>query len=174
MGDQMTAYVSTVRQFTRAILCSGTIALAAALSAAPAGAATWPNPCTLLSALHAQATIAHGHAATVKLGTVVRTSNETSCSETIGKLSVDLIVGAPSANNLSVPHVISESSVAGLGANATLVLGGPLEGGETNGEPLDYITFDKSGVFVALTITNGTVTKTTLTALGKTLFPHIR
>jgi hypothetical protein len=174
MGDQMTAIASTPRRLTRSIVCSGVIALAAALAVASAGAATLPNPCTLLAKLHAQTTIAKGHTVAVKLGAPVHTSNETSCSETIGKLSVGLIVGAPSANDLSVPHVVSESSVASLGTNATLVLGSPLYGGETNGEPLDYIAFYKSGVFVALTVSNGTVTKTALTALGVALYPRVR
>ena len=155
------------------LLCVAPIAAASAIGAGAANATTWPNPCTLLTRVHAQTSIAKGHTVAVKLGTVSKNSIETTCSESIAKLSIGLIIGPPSANNLSVPHVISESSVAGLGANATLVLGSSLYGGEINGQPLDYIYFFKSGLFVAITVSNGTTTKTALTALAATLYPLV-
>ena len=155
------------------LLCVASIAAASAIGAGAATATAWPNPCTLLTRVHAQTTIAKGHTVAVKLGKVTKNSIETTCSESIGKLSIGLIIGPPSANNLSVPHVVSESSVTGLGANATLVLGSSLYGGETNGLPLDYIYFFKSGLFVAITVSNGTTTKTALTALATRLYPLV-
>ena len=139
-----------------------------------ASAATWPNPCTLLSHVHAQTAIAAGRTVAVKLGAVSRTSAETTCSETVGKLSLELIVGPPSANNLRVPSVISESSVSGLGANAVLVLGRPTESGGTNGLPLDYVSFFRSGLFVGLTVSNGTTTKGDLTVLATRLYALVK
>jgi hypothetical protein len=156
------------------VLCVALIAFGSGTSAGPAGATAWPNPCGLLSRVHPQTSVAKGHHVAVKLGTVTKSSVETTCSESIGKLSIGLIIGPPSANNLSVPHVISESSVAGLGANATLVLGSSLEGGETNGLPLDYIYFYKAGLFVAVTVTNGTTTKIALTDVASALYRLVR
>ena len=155
------------------LLCFASVAAAGAVGAGATSAAAWPNPCTLLTRVHARTSIAEGRTVAVKLGTVTKNSVETTCSESIGKLIIGLIIGPPSANNLSVPHVVSESSVTGLGANATLVLGSSLYGGETNGLPLDYINFLKSGLFVAITVSNGTTTKTALTALATALYPLV-
>jgi hypothetical protein len=151
-------------------VCALAIAAAGAFGARATPAAAWPNPCMLLSKVHAQTAIAKGRKVAVKLGTVTKNSIETTCSESVGKLSVELIIGGKSANTLSVPHVISESSVPALGPSSVITIGGALPGGETNGLPLDYVDFSKSGLFVALAVSNGTTTKAALTTVGKALF----
>jgi hypothetical protein len=154
----------------RGLLLGVALVAVASAIAGPANAVAWPNPCTLLTRLHAQTTITKGHAVAVKIGTATKSSIETTCSTSVGKLSIGLVIGPPSANNLAVPSVISESSVAGLGANAVVVLGRPTEGGGTNGQPLDYVGFYKSGLFVGLTVSNGTTTKANLVALATRLY----
>jgi hypothetical protein len=64
--------------------------------------------------------------------------------------------------------------VAGLGANAVLVLERPTESGGIDGLPLDYVSFYKSALFVGLAVSNGTATEGNLIALATRLYALVR
>ena len=128
-----------------ALVAIAVVALVAASAASPA---TLPNPCTLLSKVHAERTLAKGKSVVVTHGKLANHGSgslaSSTCSEMVGTLPVYLTV-SHSFSGFGGIKVTSITHPSGLGPGDELVVGaGP------TGSPVDFIVFHKSTVYVDL------------------------
>ena len=146
-----------------ALVAIGFVALVAASAASPA---TLPNPCTLLSQVHPERTLAKGKSVVVTRGKLTTHGSgslaSSTCSETIGSLAVYLTF-SHAFGGFGGIQVTSNTHPSGLGAGDQLVVGtGPA------GNPVDFIVFHKSTVYVYLS-GNG-ANPSSLTTLARELY----
>lgn len=131
---------------SRAALVVGVVACTVPFVAFPAAAATaFPNPCTLLTKVHAEKTLGSGGVTRGKLTTFGSGKAASStCAEKVGTLSVFLTLSR-AAGGFGGLKITSTTHPTGLGSGDELVVGtGP------SGNPVDFIVFHKKSVFADL------------------------
>jgi hypothetical protein len=121
------------------ILAIAVVAAGSTIAGASA-AGTLPDPCTLLTQVHAENTIAKGKTVTVKLGKLSKygTGNgaSLSCAEKVGTLNVSIDV-SHYVGGFGGVKITSTTHPSGLGAGDALIVGS----GAGSGGPVDFITF---------------------------------
>ena len=145
--------------------------VAAATGAAIANAASaLPDPCTLLTKVHPESTIAKGTTVTAKLGKLVKYGSGTFatlyCPETVGKLTVSISV-SHNGGGFGGIRVTSTSHPTGLGSGDELIVGIGQSGG-----PIDFIVFHTTKAYVDISA-NG-ATPSSLTALARQVYVLVR
>jgi hypothetical protein len=133
--------VETPARFWRCLAILGVAASIAPVAAGMASSATLPNPCTLLSKVHPERTLAKGKPVVVSHGKVANHGSgslaSSTCSEKVGTLPVYLIV-SHSFSGFGGIKVTSITHPSGLGPRDELVVGaGP------TGSPVDFIVLHK-------------------------------
>jgi len=145
-------------------------ATAGAAIAKASSSAALPNPCTLLTEVHPQDTIAKGTTVTVKLGKLVKYGSgkyeDLYCPETVGKLTVSISFSQYGGGYGGV-KVTSITHPTGLGSGDELVVGV----GRTN-LPVDFIAFHTTKVYVSISA-NGAA-PSSLTDLARQVYVLVR
>jgi hypothetical protein len=153
------------------IVVSGVVSGCLTLVASGAAtAAALPNPCALLTAVHAEKTLAKGKSVVVKHGKLVKSGSGSfvrlTCSEMVGTQPVFLTL-SHSSGGFGGVKITSTTHPSGLGSGDQLVVGtGP------TGAPVDFIVFHKAGVFADISANGANPGK--LTTLARQLFKLIR
>jgi hypothetical protein len=146
-----------------ALVAMAAIALVVANAAS---SATLPNPCTLLNQVPPETTLAKGKSVVLTRGRLSSHGSgslaTSTCSERIGALPVYLTF-SHAFGGFGGIQVTSTTHPSGLGAGDALVVGrGP------TGNPVDFIVFHKSTVYVDLSA-NG-ANPSSLTTLARELY----
>jgi hypothetical protein len=147
--------------------------LAATVGATVANAApsaALPDPCTLLTKVHPENTIAKGTTVTVKLGKLVKYGSgkfaSFYCPETVGKLTVSISI-SQGGGGFGGVRVTSTTHPTGLGSGDELIVGAGQSGG-----PVDFIVFHTTKAYVDISA-NG-ATPSSLTALARQVYALVR
>jgi hypothetical protein len=150
-------------------IAAGTAMIGSAIANA-SEAAGLPDPCVLLTKVHAENTIAKGTTVSVKLGKLVKYGSgnlaSSYCPEMVGKLTVSISL-SHAAGGFGGVRITSTTHPTGLGPGDELIVGtGP------TGGPVDFIVFHTSKAYVAISA-NG-ATPSSLTALARQVYPLVR
>ena len=134
-----------------------------------ATAAVFPNPCALLTAVHAEKTLTKGRSVVVKHGKLVKSGAGSSvsltCSEMVGTQPLFLTL-SHSSGGFGGIKITSTTHPTGLGSGDVLVVGtGP------TGGPIDFILFHKNTVYADISA-NGANPRN-LTILARQLYKLI-
>ena len=125
------------------------VACLAAVGVNAAAAATLPNPCALLTKVHAEKTLAKGTSINVTQKKLTNSGSgslaSSTCSETVGKLSVVLSFSHSAGGGSGGIHIVSTTHPRGLGSGDQLVVGT-----SPSGAPVDFIEFHKSTVYASV------------------------
>ena len=144
----------------------GVAALIAPVAAGTASSATLPNPCTLLSKVHPERTLAKGKSVVVTHGKLANHGSgslaSSTCSETVGTLPVYLTV-SHSFGGFAGIKVTSITHASALGPGDELVVGA-----SPTGSPVDFIVFHKSTFYVDLSANGANPSR--LTTLARQVY----
>ena len=150
----------------RRLAVLGFAALIAPVASGLASSATLPNPCTLLSKVRAERTLARGKSVVVTHGKLASHGSgslaSSTCSEMVGTLPVYLTV-SHSVGGFGGFQVTSRTHPSGLGSGDNLFVGTGPAGG-----PVDFIVFHKSRVYVDLSANGASPTR--LTTLARQVY----
>jgi hypothetical protein len=160
MGRRRRSAVSYVVAFCSVVLTS--VVLAAS------SAAALPNPCTLVANAHAGTAFGKGKSLALGAQKVQKYGTGkyagATCLTSVGTQQLSLGVSGTASGGFGGVKVTSQTHPGGLGSGATLTVGTAAG----SGSAVDFITFDRGGVYVDITANGGS--PATLTSFARQVY----